>query len=180
MSTYSDALREAYATSDVDDVILHTLEFNHSTFPEPVRVVNDFGSLLEAAAEYGGLDIYGHQLAIEDGTLVDFVGMAFDLALPEQSESRLPEIQIKLQNAQRELSQYLDAAVEEAEPITLIYREYLLSAPQTIQFSLTNMSIHHVVSTIQAVTMRAVFKDLHNRAFPNKVYRPSEFPGLVQ
>lgn len=180
MVDFTDAIREAYASSDVDDVILHTLEFNHSTFAEPVRVVNDFGSLLEAATEYGGLDIYGHQLSIEDGSTVNFVGLSFDLELPEQTERSLPELQIKLENAQRELSQYLDSAVEEAEPITVIYREYLLSAPTVIQFSLSNMTINSVASTVRSVTMTAVFKDLHNRAFPNQVYRPSEFPGLVE
>jgi len=163
----------------VDDVILHTLEFNHSTFSEPIRIVNDFGGLLEASAVYGGLDIYGHALTIEDGTSQDFVGMAFTLTLPEQAETRLPELSITVQNAHRELSQYLDAAVEATEPIAIVYREYLLSAPTVIQFTLSNMTVNSVASTIKAVTMKAVFKDLHNRAFPNMVYRPTDFPGLT-
>ena len=180
------ALKEAYASASVEEVILHTLEINHSAFTEPVRVVRDFGELLEASTVYGGLDIYGHLLTLEDdapinaGEEVQFVGLHFELELPAQAQNRLPELQIRLDNVTRDVSQYLDAASELEEPLSLIYREYLLSSPDVVQFKLSTLNIHKVTSTTNTVTMTAVFEDLTNKSFPSRVYSPDEFPGLIQ
>jgi hypothetical protein len=186
MTTASEAIKEAYSHASVEDVILHTLELNHASFTEPVRVVNDFGVLLEASTVYGGLDIYGHTLTLESTAPVDpdtavrFVGLYFNLELPAQSANRLPEIQITLDNVTREVSQYLDEAVESDDPITVIYREFLLNSPTVVQFKLQGLNIHKVTSRANTVTMTAIFSDLTNKAFPNRFYRPDEFPGLIQ
>lgn len=186
MATASEALKEAYAHASVEDVILHTLELHHSSFTDPVRVVNDFGTLLQASATYGGLDIYGHSLTLEStaprnpGEAVEFVGLYFNMELPAQSANQLPEVRITLDNVTREVSQYLDEAVESNEPITVIYREYLLNTPTVVQFKLEGLDIHKVTSRTNTVTMSAVFADLTNKSFPDRVYRPEEFPGLIQ
>jgi hypothetical protein len=183
---FQQAIKEAYASASVEDMILHTLELNHSTFPEPIRVVRDFGILLEASSVYGGLDIYGRTLTLEDTAPVEpseavrFVGMHFELELPAQAQNRLPELQIRLDNVTQDVAQYLDAAVEVAEPISLIYREYLLNSPTVVQFKLEGLNIHKVTSSTSMVVMTAVFEDLTNKAFPDRLYRPDEFPGLIQ
>lgn len=179
MADLTEAIQEAYASASTDEVILHTLELNHPSFSEPVRVVRDFGELLEAATEYGGLDIYGHTLGLEDGTSANFAGMMFDFELPEQEQNKVPELSITLDNVTRDVTQYLDTAVLTDSPITVTYREYLLSSPNTIQYTLSGLSVRKVKCSNARVTMTALFTNLHNKAFPNKVYRPSEYPGLL-
>ena len=179
MADLTEAIQEAYASSSTDEVILHTLELNHPSFSEPVRVVRDFGELLEAATEYGGLDIYGHTLGLEDGSTARFVGMMFDFELPEQEQNKVPELSITLDNVTREVTRYLDSAVLTDSPITVKYREYLLSSPNTIQYTLDGLTVRKVKCNNARVMMTALFTNLHNKAFPSKVYRPSEYPGLA-
>lgn len=184
---WTQAIQEAYASAPTGEVILNTLELRHPSFinldgdVEPIRVVRDYGELLVE----GDPDIYGWELQLEDeatvnpGEYVKFVSMMFDFELPAQQEGSLPTIEIKIDNVTREVSQYLDTAVTYSEPIQVTYREYLLSDKTQPQFILAGMTIQSVKSTVTSVTATASFADLVNRNFPGKVYRPSDFRGLI-
>ena len=45
----STAIKEAYASAPVSDVIYHTLEIWHTLFSVPIRVVRDFAPLARRA-----------------------------------------------------------------------------------------------------------------------------------
>lgn len=184
---WTQALEEAYASAPTDEVVLHTLELRHPAFlddagqPTAVRVVRDHGYLLQE----GDPDIYGHLLKLEadaplnQGAYVRFVSCMFDFAIPGQSEGKLPEVEVSLDNVSRLIGGYLDAAVGTRAPLELTYREYLLSDAEAPQFVLGGLSLSRVRSTVFRVLGTASFVDLLNKSFPAKVYRPSEFRGLV-
>ena len=184
---WEQALQEAYASAPVEETILYTLELRHPSFineddvVSPIRLVRDYGVLLEEADP----DIYGWNLVLENdapangGQEVRFYSLMFDFELPAQQEGSLPTIEIKIDNVTRELSQYLDEAVKLDSPIELTYREYLLSNKEEPQFVLNGMTIQSVKSTVFDVTISASFADLINRNFPGKIYRPEEFRGLI-
>jgi len=181
------AIQEALASSPAGEIILSTLELRHSSFknlqgvPEPIRVVCDFGILLEE----GVPDIYGFEMKLEDeaptdaGETVKFVSCMFDFELPAQQEGSLPTVEIKLDNVTRIVSKYLDDAVELSEEVEVTYREYLSTDLTSPQFILGGMTISSVKSTVFSVTATASFADLVNRNFPGKLYRPQEFRGLI-
>jgi hypothetical protein len=182
---WSEALAEAYASAPPEEVILHTLELRHPSFTEngvvtPVRVVRDFGELLEE----GDPDLFGHLLTLEldapsdPGQTVRFLACMFDVSLPGQTEGKLPEVEITLDNVTRQVSKYLDAATEEQVPVELTYREYLASDKTAPQFILNGLTLSRVKSNVLRVTGTASFVDLVNKSFPGKVYRPEEFRGL--
>lgn len=184
---WSEAIQEAYASAPTDEIILSTIELRHPSFinqdgdVQPIRVVQDYGELIEE----GDPDIYGWKLFLESdapanpGEEVIFVSMMFSFELPPQQEGSLPTIEITLDNVTREVSKYLDEAVNLDEEIEVTYREYLLSDKSEPQFVLPGMTINTVVSNVQKVTASASFADLINRNFPGKLYRPEEFRGLI-
>lgn len=169
--TLADALKEAYASAPVDEVILHTLELRHPSFTTPIRVVRDHQELtatLEADAPE------------DPSTAVTFSPFAFDFILPEVAKSSTPEIEIRIDNVTGELVPYLDAAAQSGDLIEVTYRPYLasdLTAPQ-MDPPLT-LVIRHISADVFGVRARAGFADLANRKFPAEIYDAERFPGLV-
>jgi hypothetical protein len=179
---WNQAIQEAYALAPAEEVILHTLELTHSSMPNAIRVVADHGDSITI----DGTLFSGHYLTLEDdypgegGESVFFQSCMFDFELPEQKLGSLPQIQISLDNVTRELMEYVDAIIAESSPLQLTYREYLYSDKETPQFILTGLSMKRISCTLTKVTGTAEFSDLINRSFPNKVYRPEEFRGLLE
>lgn len=187
---WTEALEEAYAAAPASDVVIATIELRHSTFRDDegnafaIRMCQDPGTLIEARDD--GPDIRGLMLGLEAnapmqaGETVIFQSVMFEFTLPDQSDSEIGGMQIELDNVTKLVSQYLDAAVKERSTMQLIYREYLADEPSQPQLILSQLSIKSITSTVFRVTADASFLDFINKKFPNKEYRPEEFPGLVQ
>jgi hypothetical protein len=189
LDIWSEALEEAYAAAPASDVVLATIELRHATFvddednPVAIRMVADPGELIEARDD--GPDIRGHMLTLESsapmnpGEEVLFQSVMFKFKLPEQSDSKVTGMQIEFDNVTRIMSDHLDNAVKERSTMALIYREYLADDTSEPQLVISNLSIKNVSSNLWRVTASADFMDFINKKFPNKDYRPEEFPGLI-
>lgn len=188
---WAAALQEAYASAPTDEVILSTLELRHPSFIEDgqltaVRVISEFGTLLEESEDPDVEDVYGWELKLEDnapvqaGQTVKFVSCQFSITKPEQNENELPTFNIAIDNVSRLIMQYLDDALAYRAKLELTYREYLASDVLTPSFILGGASLKDVKCNNARVTGTARFADLVNKTFPGKVYRPNEFRGLVQ
>lgn len=167
----SDALKEAYASAPSDEVVYHTLEFRHSAFSTPIRVVRDNADLtarLEATAP------------VDPDTDVTFIGYAFDLTRPELSATGIPQCTIEIDNVSREILANIELAMASIDPIEVTYREYLGSdllgpqndPPMTLQITSISADVFRVRAT-------ASFSDIGNRRFPREEYTTERFPGLV-
>lgn len=178
MADFSEALKEAYASNPVGEVILETLEFIHPSFvdedgnPDSVRLVRDYQDVfatLEATAP------------VKPGQLVQFMAFPFDVTLPGFEEAQTPEMMITVDNAGRELTAQLEAATASQQPIIVIYRPYLLtdlSGPQMdppIQ-----MNVLRATADLNKVQFTASLDDVTNVPFPRRQYTPDDFPGLVR
>jgi len=177
-SSLTDAIKEAYASAPTDTVILHTLEFRHSAFTQPLRVVYDnrqWSGYLEADAPEDG------------GQLVNFSPYTFEIKLPEVTDSGLPELEIKIDNVTQEIQEQIEAAAVTSEQVELTYRPFLssdvngsgyLNGPQM------DPPMHLVITFIKAdvlkITATASFGDISNKLFPVEIYTPDNFPGLVR
>lgn len=173
---WTGAIAEAYASAPLDDVILSTLELDHPALAEPIRVVADLGAII---GEADNQPVFGHMLRLETGEVVKFIACSFGFALPAQQEGQVPTVQISVDNVAYIISPQLDTLLGTRAKLTVIYREYLASDPNTPQFILPGLSMSSVTSDLNQLTGTASFADLVNRNFPNKVYRPAEYPGLV-
>lgn len=165
------AIKEAYASAPVDEVILHTLEIIHSSFTTPIRVVQDRA---------------GHTLVLEEdapvnpGEAVEFIGYAFDFRLPSVGESSSPEIEISIDNISRDIMANLEVATQSSMPVRIIYRPYLASDPSAPQMNPPlDLQVSNARVTLFQITFRAGFGDIASRKFPNEFYTTERFPGLV-
>lgn len=115
------ALEEAYASAPQDKIPLDTLEINHPTFTEPLRVVR--WPLL-------GPEPALFRLKLEDdapynpGEIVDYYGFPFGLSLPDSSSESEGVFEIKI-SVNTEVDQALKNAALNPGIITAIYRQYV-------------------------------------------------------
>lgn len=168
----SAAIREAYASAPVDDIIYHTLELWHPAFSDPIRVVRDRDPL-DARIEAGA--------ARNPGEMVTFVGYAFEVVPPEQTPTGLPQCVIEIDNVSREIVAQIDLAVTQPDPITVIYRAYMSS---TLGDGPENdppleLTMETATATVFRVRGTAGFPNLLNARFPDLVYDLDTWPGLA-
>lgn len=168
-----EALKEAYASADVTEVIVSTLELRHPAFSEPIRVVNDFvdvDALLESTAPENA------------GEVVTFRAFSFELNMPELTEEGIPELGIKLDNVSREITNNIELAIGVPEKLEVIYRAYL-SSDLTTHGPHNNPPTHLTITSIEAtalsVEVTASLVDFVNKKFPSEDYDGNRFPGLI-
>lgn len=169
--TLQDAIKEAYASAPAAEVLLHTLEFRHPSFDQPVRVVCNHADLV------GTLEASAPENA---GEAVTFLAAAFDFRLPEVQKSSTSEIEISVDNVSGDLLAYLDAAAQSPYMIEVTYRPWLASDTSGPQMDppLT-LVVRQISVDIFRITCRAGYGDLANRKFPGETYDAERFPGLV-
>ncbi len=174
----SQAIKEAYASVPSDEIIHDTLELYHPAFvddggdPAPIRVVcdtQDLSAYLEADAP------------INPGEEVTFIGLPFELELPDVDEQTLGQLVISIDNVSGEITKNIELSMQTPDKIRVIYRPYLssdLSGPQM------NPPLYMYINKIQVGTFRikasAGFGDIMNKKFPANTYTMEEFPGLVR
>lgn len=168
----SQAIKEAYAAAPSDVVTLHTLEFRHPAFTQPLRVVRDHAD---------------HTCTLETGAPVDgglpvlFVGYSFDVTLPEVTDTASPEVVITIDNVSMEIEDNIRAALQTTDRVEVTYRPYLAgdtSAPQ-MNPPLT-LTLSQISADNYSITARARMGDFANRKFPGEEYTSARFPGLVR
>lgn len=176
--SYSEALAEAYANVEIEQITLDTLELRHPAFLDEngdltaVRVVRGFQNYdlrLESDAPMNG------------GEIVTFVGVPFEFELPSFSEGQVPHLKMTIGNVSRKITQQIELAIAQLKPIDVTYRPYLESDPEAPQMDppfhmvLTNVSVD-----VFTISGDASLDDVHNWPFPSKKYTPARFPGLAR
>ena len=170
------ALAEAYACAPQDVIVLHSLEVNHFTFTEPVRVIRwpvtgpepeRFICLLEDDAPY------------DPARAVTFIGAPFEVTLPEKSTESIGQFTIRIDNVGDLLDEYLENAAMSGGKITAIYREFLkgqeMDGPASVWAGIT---LHSPRMEGQTLFMDGAMLDWVFRAH-GEVYKPEDYPGIV-
>lgn len=176
--TLKQAIQEAYATAPSTEIILHTLEIRHPAFvddngdPTAIRVVQDMVDLsaaLEADAP------------LNPAQTVQFVAFAFDVELPELTDSASPQIVITMDNVSSEIETNIALATASGVKAEITYRAYLasdLTGPQNDP-PLT-MTVFDIKATDTTVTCTCGFSDAANKLFPSEFYTPQRFRSLAR
>jgi len=172
----SKALREAY-TYNRDDIILQTIEIQHESFiainqqPFALRVVHDNEDLSAKIESYHNID---------PGQIVVYKKSAFDIKLPEKSNS-IPEMKIIIDNVANDFWVVFENAIRYRSPITVYYREYLKSRaeicaeinPTTFDFQIQTISAN--LTKVEALGNILLYQ---NKRILNKKIEKTTFPGL--
>lgn len=177
---WSAAIEEAYASAPAGVAIWPTLELHHPSFDTPARIVVDHGE--EISGEPG---VRGRRLRLEEdapvnaGEIVTFVAAAVEATLPASEDGQAPEMSIAIDNVSGRLMPALNAAVASADPISVIYREYLADDPDTVHYRLEGMTLRRVTASMVRIEGKAGFLDMFNMSFPNASYAADEHPSLA-
>jgi len=159
-----DALKEAYALAPATKAIIHTLEIRQDGVQDPVYIAQSRRNVV-------AFD--------ETNTERTFIPCGFSFTLPPSNEEGVRSLSIAIDNIDRRVTDFVELAKSEVEPVKVIYRPYLsddLSQPQMIPplvLFLKDVSI----SNFQ-VTGRASFMDIVNKKFPSELYTRARFPTL--
>jgi len=163
-------LNTVRASAPAGVVIVETLEFLHDDFPAPIRLVNqfsDFDATLESTAPENPSEE------------VTFEASMFDLVLPRAGDAGTETIDITVSNVDQVAADYLQIAMDNPGPITVIYRIYLstdTSAPA--ENPPTMLTLESAVATADQVVAKARNSDNINRKFPSIIYNIYDHPGL--
>lgn len=154
----SEELKELYASSGTE-VILHTLEFTHSTFSAPIYIVNDWNDL---------------DATLETGVAVTFNRYAFRFTPPSRDGKGSERLTLTVDNVNREFTEKLEGVMNGTrDPLKITYRIFIssdLSGPQNDPP--TTLNLLNVKATNRNITGTATGVDLLNRGFPNVLYGP--------
>lgn len=154
-------LKTVYASAPDDELILITLELRLSA-DHVLRVVQGFEN----------------QMLGVDGVYHEFTAAAISVALPSSNTSGQQSLRFSIGGINNIVQRYVDEALENKTPITLIYREYLesdKSAPARQPYVM-------VMSGIQLEGDEAQFEasywDILNYAWPRQRYTEETAPGI--
>lgn len=200
------AEKEAYANADDTRVMLYTLELNHPSFTQPLRIVADNDPL---TAE------------IETGDTVEFTPFFFSIKRPPISEEPDPSLQITVDNVSGFMTPYLDQASRSGDSIHIVFRPYLIEEGESVKLkaesedgaavdrvpdelmppladepdptfdlkpsalnqtitrlSAIKLAIRNASATMTSVTLTAAHINPANLPFPKENYTADRFPGL--
>lgn len=157
MNDLTPAQQEAYARAKTSVVDLFSFELRHSTFPEPVRMVNydqDLQAELEATAPANG------------GETVTFTGVAF--APPKDAVDTEPgnTFSVTVGGISNQVLPYLNIANDTLEPIAATVRwiAYDTRAGEVLGVGRpSEMQVRNFRTSILSVQMTLGFTNLNTR-----------------
>jgi hypothetical protein len=156
MRDYSATAKRKLNATGADEVPCVLLEITNAALPQPIRVVND------------NLDI------TLNGDL--YVAFPFDVALPDDTQGKLPRAKLAMDNAGEDLTEWLDLSRGGAGS-SVRFIQVLRSNPDNIEWEIT-MDLTNVDVTWTQVSGDLGFENLINQAAVCMAYTPETAPGL--
>lgn len=161
-------MAEAYASNDVKGDLLLTLEFDHITFPEPLRFVQ--GTRVKDLYETVTLPVPGNPAAVF--TVVDFSWQR-----PGQEEGGTTKAKIRVDNVSRALQEALRGAIASDEAFAVTYREYLTTDPNNPEIY-DGLRMGTVTVTALSASGDLYYEEIEMKAFPGRTYDLDTYPAL--
>jgi hypothetical protein len=161
----TDAIREAYADPTVDDNPLATLELDHPTFDQPVRII---ANALEDMT-----------LGLENGQQLLFQACPVSVVLDGVDDDGPTSGQIVISNVSGKLQPYLKEAVKAGVALTIKFRGYTMGnllAPGEVRGGLLLSNVSLNVATATGTLEPATKAD--RQAFPRVIYSLDSYPAL--
>jgi hypothetical protein len=153
----SQKLVQAVMQPNTGEVFLLLVTFNHSSFPQPIYLVNNLETITSRGKE--------------------FMPFPIDLVLPPDDGDTLPSVQITCQNASLEL---IDEVRSVQGPMSVTIEMVLASSPDFVEASINDLRVASAQYDKNTIQLTATVDDLLNTSFPKEKYQPGNFPGLFK
>ena len=138
-----------------EDPFLTILTLTHSTFPSPIRLVNNSENIVSRGNT--------------------FLAFPFRLTLPVDDGETMREVSIDFDNVSLEL---LDEIRTVTSQIEVKLEMILASIPDEVQMELAELKIGNVNYSDTMISAKLVMDDFLSSALTSEAYTPSSFPGL--
>jgi hypothetical protein len=155
--SYSNACKLAVLEPNSDEVILWLLTLEHPSTSTIYRFVNN----LDAVTSRGN----------------SYMAFPFKFILADDDGNTLPQINIEVDNVNRDL---MDILRSYADGLTIKAEIVLASQPDTVEYTIEDLVVKSVQYNAQSVTITAQVEDLMNQKFPAHNYLPRSFAGLFK
>jgi hypothetical protein len=168
----SAAVKEAYARAGSTTRHLISIEFLHSTFPSPLRLVGFDKPILitlEASAP------------VNPGQSVAFTGIGMEGQEPAFDGETDPQMSVRLDGVSGQLNPLFAGAITTEEPIRAIVRTiaYNVATDATIGIAgIYDLQVNAVNFDLLSVTVSMSFINVANVDFPRIKYSPDSHPSL--
>lgn len=160
----SDELQRIYASAPENKIFFDALVLSHPNWAEDYAIINH--SAFDRVLNF-------------EGQPLTFKASSFRLNLPKRDDQGLVELSLQFPNTGKVLIDPIEAAVGSGVAITAtvtVYTEDSLDPAMTpIVLSLNQMTID-----VNNVVAGATRIDLLNTAFPRKIARIDNYPGLYR
>jgi hypothetical protein len=160
------ALVDAYANAPQDVVVLETLEIDHPAFDAPAYILCAGRETdIELPLTFGGEPVL-------------FKYVPTQIVLPGESEDGPGPMQLRIANASRFLLEYLRAAAEGNQSISIVYRAYSdadLTRPGEV---LRGYRLGKPSMTPEWVEATVGLREIELQAFPLFTYDDEYYPNL--
>nr|WP_300312729.1 DUF1833 family protein [Halomonas sp.] len=155
-SISAGAVRELFAQHS-DAVMLMCLAFSHADMSEPVRIVNN-----KVAIQFDG-----HQ----------WIGLPFEPTLPEDTDEKIPNVQIRVDNVDRTLVELLRSV--SSMPSVRMYVVRVQNGTVTREIGPLDLSLLSHDIGIDTITLDIGYAiDLLNEPACQDILNPGTAPGL--
>lgn len=162
----SEALREAYAVSPADTVVLDTLEVSRGS-EASIFLTNNYTAFTAT---------------LETASVATFQAIPFKINLPSKAKDTLPVMKISIANPNQIVSDYLRAAKAAKQAVIVKFRPFLATNNgATITYQLPTPMTFHIGPVnfgVGQVDVQCLFPNIANKKFPNESYTVRLFPGL--
>ena len=159
------AMTEAYAANPAGVSVIETIELNHVTFAEPVRIATGVQEDISLPLTLGGAAAL-------------FRALQISVTLPGVSEDGPTPMRLRIDNVSSFLLPYIRDAVQSTEPIALTYRAYAsddLTQPGDV---VTAMELRDVSLSAVSAEATVALKEIELQAFPLATYDEDLYPAL--
>ena len=152
----TSALRQSAFAAETDEVWLVLLTLSHPDLTDDIRVVNNPVDITSRSKTY--------------------VGFAFDLTLPVDSDEQAPVARLTIDNVSRHIAEAI-RSISSAPAVTMdIIRA---AAPDTVELTFSGFRLREVQWDALTVSGALVLDDITIEPYPAGVFSPASFPGLA-
>lgn len=171
--TISAELKAIYTSAPVDRYYVETMTLKHPIFIEGSNHRGEFFMTNQRDGFTGTL---------EDGRQVEFQPVPFTAIPPNSEEQSDIQLQVGIDNASRQLMEYIERLGRTPNvPILVIYRIYLSDDITTVQNDPPlKLDIISVRATQQLISFTAGNSNMRDKPFPSQLYTTELYPGLAR
>lgn len=159
----SKILQTIYA-SVTDDIVYHTLELSHASFP---------GGFYRWVLGYESAE-----LGLESGQVVTFEGAPLGVSLPSRGGAGNQHLQFQLDNVTGKALNEVSAVIDAGEKLPVVYRVYRDSNKSSPDQSAIRMTAVGFDANYHRINIAASFYDFVNKKWPTERFTLENSPGL--